>query len=446
MNKKTVDLTQGAIWKQMILFSLPILVGYLFQNLYNSVDSLVVGNFVGKSALAAVNACSPISNLLVGFFTGMSTGASVVFSRCFGARDYQKLKESIHTTVLFAVILGVSMAAVGILMSSFLLHVVDCPADVFPEADAYLNVYIAGILFTAIYNVGAGILRAVGDSRSPFYALVAASITNIVLDVVFVTVVQLGVLGVAVATILAQFLSVVLVFGKLLRADERYRLDWRALKINKTLLLEVVDLGLPAGLQTCMISISNMFVQRYINGFGSTAMAGVGVAQRLDKFASMPCQSIGLATTTFVSQNIGANRRDRIARGMKVCFGLCLGSVALIGIPLYFASEPLVALFNRDPEVIRYGVAMMHTIIPLYITMAVNQLFSGALRGFGHSKAVMFLSLIGMIGARQLFLYLSMRINPVIDNVFYGYPLAWGVSALTMVIYYFWLKRNHQLG
>ncbi len=445
MAKKSVDLTQGVIWKQMLIFSLPILIGYLFQNLYNSVDSLVVGNFVGKSALAAVNACQPISNLLVGFFTGMSTGASVVFSRCFGSRNYEKLKESIHTTVLFAVILGVLMAAAGILLTGFLLRVVDCPEDVFPEASAYLSVYIAGILFTAIYNVGAGILRAVGDSRNPFIALVIASCANIVLDVLFVTVVRLGVLGVAIATILAQCLSVILVFGKLLKADERYRLDFKALRINKTLLIEVIDLGLPAGLQTCMISISNMFVQRYINGFGSTAMAGVGVAQRLDKFASMPCQSVGLAMTTFVSQNVGANRHDRIAQGMKVCFGLCLASVAIIGIPLFFWSEPLVALFNRDPEVIQYGVAMMQTIIPLYITMVVNQVFSGALRGFGRSKAVMFLSLIGMIGARQLFLYISMRLNPVIENVYYGYPLAWGISGLTLLLYYFWLKKHHQL-
>lgn len=429
----------------MLIFSLPILIGYLFQNLYNSVDSLVVGNFVGKSALAAVNACSPISNLLVGFFTGMSTGASVVFSRCFGAKNYEKLKESIHTTVLFAVLLGVTMAVIGILMSTFLLQVVDCPEDVFPEADAYLNVYIAGILFTAIYNIGAGILRAVGDSRNPFYALVAASITNIILDVVFVKLFAMGVLGVAFATIIAQALSVILVFGKLFHADERYRLDVRALKINKELLLEVIDLGLPAGLQTCMISISNMFVQRYINGFGSTAMAGVGVAQRLDKFASMPCQSVGLAMTTFVSQNVGAGKMERLSKGMKVCFLLCFASVAIIGIPLYYGSDVLVALFNREPEVIYYGVGMMKTIIPLYITMVFYQGLSGALRGFGHSRAVMFLSLIGMIGARQLFLYISMQLHPVIDNVYYGYPLAWGITSIVLITYLWILRKNGTL-
>ena len=444
-NRRTMDLTEGNIYKQILLFSAPIFLGNLFQNLYNSVDSLVVGNFVGKGALAAVNTCAPISNLLIGFFTGMSAGASVLFARNFGKRDYDRLKRSIHTTVMFALIVGVTMAVFGAVFSEFLLGIVGCPEDIFTQADAYLKIYIMGILFTSIYNVESGVMRAVGDSRSPFYALVTASCLNIVLDIILVRYAGLGVIGVAIATIVSQFVSVCMVLRNMMRLDERYRFSVSELKIEKDLLMEVIDLGLPAGIQSSLISISNLFVHRYINSFGSTATAGVGVAQRLDRFVSMPCQALGLAVTTFVSQNVGAGKRERIRSGMVTTFVMGMISIAVMGIPLMLNSNFFIGLFNRDAEVMRVGSQMIHIMVPFYFLMCLNQVMSGSLRGFGFSRQVMLLSLIGMIGIRQIFLYVSMHIDWNIRYVFYGFPVGWFFQALCVYGYYFWLKKNGRL-
>ena len=443
--KRTMDLTEGSIYKQILIFAMPIFVGNLFQNLYNSVDSLVVGNFVGKEALAAVNTCAPISNLLVGFFTGMSAGASVLFARSFGAKNYDKLKRSIHTTILFALIIGVTLALFGIVFSRQLLHLIDCPEDVFADANRYLKIYIAGILFTSIYNVEAGVMRAVGDSRSPFYALVTASCINIVLDVLLVRFVGLGVIGVAIATIISQFVSVTMVYRNMCRMDERYRFHPDEMRIEKELLLEVVDLGLPAGIQSSLISLSNLFVHRYINSFGSTATAGVGIAQRLDRFVSMPCQALGLAITTFVSQNVGAKKKERIARGMRITFIMGLISIAVMGIPLLLNSKFFLGLFNKDAGVLEIGAAMIRVMVPFYILMNANQVLSGSLRGYGFSRQVMMLSLIGMIGIRQLFLYITMHIDWNIRYVFYGFPVGWFCQLLCVGGYYLYLKKTGKL-
>lgn len=443
--RRTMDLTEGNIFQQILIFSAPIFIGNLFQNLYNSVDSLVVGNFVGKGALAAVNTCAPISNLLIGFFTGMSAGASVLFARNFGAKDYGKLKRAIHTTLTFALILGIVMALFGMVFSRQLLRIVDCPSDIFEDANRYLKIYIAGILFTSIYNVESGVMRAVGDSRSPFYALVTASFINIVLDIVLVRFIGLGVIGVAIATVISQSVSVCMVYRNMHGLDERYRFNFKDMGIEKDLLLEVIDLGLPAGIQSSLISISNLFVHRYINSFGSTATAGVGIAQRLDRFVSMPCQALGLAITTFVSQNIGAGKRERIKNGMLTAFTMGMVSIAIMGIPLMLNTKLFLGLFNRDPEVLTYGAQMVHILVPFYFLMAMNQVMSGTLRGYGFSRQVMMLSLIGMIGIRQVFLYISMHIDWNIRNVFIGFPVGWFFQSVCVYAYFFYLKRSGKL-
>ncbi|MBR3127902.1 MAG: MATE family efflux transporter, partial [Solobacterium sp.] len=306
-------------------------------------------------------------------------------------------------------------------------------------------VYIAGIHFTSIYNVEAGVLRAVGDSRSPFYALVTASLMNIVLDVLLVRYVGLGVLGVAIATVISQLTSVTLVFRQMVNMDEQYRFKFSRLHINRKLLMEVVDLGLPAGIQSSMISISNLFVHRYINSFGSTATAGAGIGQRLDRFVSMPCQALGLSITTFVSQNIGAGKKDRITAGMRITFLLGVASVLIMGIPLAMNSEFFLGLFNKDPGVLQYGSQMIHTLVPFYWLMCASQVLSGSLRGYGYSRQVMFLSLIGMVGVRQLFLYISMHISWDIRNVFIGFPVGWFFQVFFIFLYYLHLKRSGKL-
>ena len=442
VKKSSTNLTTGSITKQILVFAVPIFVGQLFQTLYNSVDAIVVGNAVGTTALAAVSASADISHLLVGFFAGLSTGAGVLFSRSFGAGDHKKLHDAIHTALTFSLILGVSMAVLGVLISPLLLNIVDCPPDVYEEALLYLRIYLVGVLFTALYNVGAGVLRAVGDSKNPFYFLVISSITNIVLDVLLVVVFPLGVAGAALATVGSQFVSVFLVFRKMLFTNDVYKLVLRDLHINKQLLLEVLDLGLPAAVQACLTSVSNLFVTRYINSFGSAAMAGIGAAKKIDRFAGMVAQSLGLATSTFVGQNVGAKKFGRAFSGIRVCLAVGFAYVAVVGSAIYFNAEPLTRVFTADADAIGYGVAMITTMIPLYFCQAFNQIIANAVRGFGKSRVVMVCSLSGMIVCRQIFLAITMSMNWSVYNIYYGYPLGWFFAALFVFIYYWFAIRR----
>lgn len=436
MRKSSTDLTEGNIVQLIITFAIPILLGQIFQNLYNSVDAIVVGNYVGTTALAAVSSSADIAQLLVGFFTGLSTGCGVLFARYYGAKNFEKLHDSIHTALAFAIVLGLVMALLGIIFTPFLLNIVGCPDDVYAEAAVYLRIYLAGILFTSIYNVGAGILRAVGDSKNPFYYLVFASCVNIVLDLVFVICFNMGVSGVAIATIISQLASVCLIFIKLLKTDDVYKLTLSDLRINRELVLEVIDLGMPAAIQSSLISVSNLFVQRYINAFGSSAMAGIGAAKKIDKFVGLTSQSIGLAVTTFVSQNHGAGKINRAFKGVKYCLIINFIMVAVLGTPVYFLADKVLRIFTADSQAIGYGVSMIKVMMPLYGFQALNALYSGASRGFGKSRTVMILSIMGMVVCRQIFLAITMNIDHSVTNIYYGYPVGWGMSALFVYLYY----------
>lgn len=442
---QAVELTSGSITKGVIYFALPILAGYVFQTLYNNVDSLVVGNFVGKEALAAVNACTPVYNLLVGFFIGMSTGASVIFSRSLGEENYDRLRDGIHTTVLFTLCLGLAMGVAGVALVPAALALLNCQADIIDLAAEYLRFYMAGIVFTAFYNVGAAVLRSVGDSRTPFRALLVSSLVNIVLDLLFVRIFDWGVAGVAIATVLAQVFSVAMVFRQAALLDSRYRLEFRRLRINWQLLREVLAMGLPAGFQSSLIAVSNIFVNRYINSISSELMAGVGVAQKVDRFINMPCQAIGLAATTFVSQNIGARKKERIRKGVVICLTIGLISIALTGGVIYLAAPNLMYLFNRDPLVIEYGAAMMRTLAPLYFLCLITQVASGILRGFGYSKQVTIFSLMGMVVIRQIFLAVAMPIWSSPYIIYAGYPVGWLFDALNNTLFVAFLYRRGTL-
>ena len=437
MKKSSSDLTKGNVARQLLMFALPILMGQILQNLYNSVDAIVVGRSVGKTALAAVSASADITHLIVGFFTGLSTGAGILFARTFGAKDYKKLHDAIHTAVTFSVILGIIMAALGVLLTPLLLRIVACPADVWQEADAYLRIYFIGILFTAIYNIGAGVLRSVGDSRNPFLYLMVSSAVNIVMDLLLVVVFPLGVQGAAIATIVSQLLSVVLVFRRLLKSEDVYRLYVKDLHIDHKLLMEILDLGIPAAIQASLISISNMFVSRYINSFGSDAMAGIGAAKKVDKFVGMVAQSIGQAIATFIGQNFGANRLDRAFKSIRVAilFNLCY--ILVIGSVIYCNAESFVWVFTTDANAVLFGVEMIHTMMPLYFMQSLNQIFANTVRGFGKSRVVMLCSIFGMIVCRQIFLAISMHIDWNVRNIYLGYPFGWTCAALLVFLYYY---------
>ncbi len=442
MKASSKNLTEGSITKQLLLFLLPIFVGQLFQNLYNSVDSIVVGQAVGTTALAAVSASSDISMMLIGFFTGLATGAGVLFSRFFGAGDQKNLHDSIHTAIAFSLLIGFSVAALGVIFSPFLLHVVKCPDDVYDEALAYLRVYLVGILFTSIYNVGAGVLRAVGDSRTPFIYLVISSVCNIILDVALVVLLPLGVLGAALATVVSQLISVILVFQKMLRTEDVYKLTVRELKMDKALLKEIMRLGLPSAVQSSLVGLSNLFIQRYINSFGAAAMAGLGAGKKIDRFVATVAQCLGLAVSTFVSQNVGAKRMDRAFQGIRVATLVSVVYVIAVGGLVALFAMPLMRIFTSDEEAVVYGANMIWTMMPFYFFMAFNQIFSNAVRGFGKSMVVMLCSVLGMIGCRQLFLAIALHFNYSIFILYIGFPVGWFCAAASVMLYYFFAIRR----
>lgn len=442
MNNKNIDFTTGNLWKEIIVFTIPLLVGQIFQNLYNSVDALVVGNFVGMTALAAVTSCSDIAHFITGFFTGLSTGTGVLFSQYYGAKNYKGLHDVLHTSVLFSIILGFSIAVISIICTPALLMLVDCPPDVYAGASAYLRIYLIGVLFTSIYNICSGILRAVGDSKTPFYVLVVASVMNIILDLLFVGYFKLGAVGVAFATIISQLTSVLLVWRKLTQADGVIRIVIRELKIDKKVLMGVLNLGLPAAIQASLTSVANLFIQKYINGFGSVTMAGIGVAKKIDKFVALTAQSVGLATTTVVSQNAGGGDDKRARDGIKISLVLAIASVAAVGIPVYIFAPVVSRVFTEDEGAIQVAVAMVKTIVPFYIFTVLNHVMSGATRGYGKSKAVMLLSLLGMVGVRQIYLAISMHVNRSVYHIFYSYPVGWGAAGILVLLFYLWVIRK----
>lgn len=439
-----VDFTHGTIIYSIVAFSLPIVMGELLQNLYNSVDALVVGNLVSKQALAAVTVSGMISNMIVNFFNGMSVGANVVISKAFGRGDRGELASKVRIAFTFAVLLGVLLSLLGIIFTPQLLHFAGTQPEYYGQALIYLRIYLAGLMFTVIYNNGAGILRAVGDSQTPFRILVLSCGTNIVLDLAFVGVLRLGVAGVALATVFSQGLSVTMVYHAISTSQQMRCIDFRELRLHgRETVYEVLNVGMAAGMQSALIGFSNIFVVRYMNLFSTAAVAGIGIAQRLDKFVVLPAKSFGITITTFVSQNIGAHHFERVRDGKRQCLMAALSVTILISTIVYLFADECVALFNPDPEVVRVGVAMLRVLVPLFWLMAVREVYLGVLRGYGKSVVPMVLSLIGMVVVRQIFLAITMRVpSPAIENIYYCYPIAWAATTALLLAYYLIVRSS----
>lgn len=438
------SMTEGVIWKQLVAFAIPLLIGNLFQQLYNTVDSIVVGNFVGKEALAAVGATANMVNVLVGIFTGLSTGATVVISQYFGAKDKENLHEAVHTTVFMTLICGILFAILGVAITPMMLGIMKVPADVLPQATLYLRIYFAGIMGLMLYNMGAGILRAVGDSKRPLYFLCLSSVINIVLDLAFVIFFHMGVAGVAIATIIAQFISAFFIFYTLARTTEDYRFVPRDIRMNRAIFTRILVIGLPAALQMSITSISNVFVQSYVNYFGSSAMAGWSAYNRIDHFIVLPMQSLGVAATTFVGQNVGAGKMERTVRGTRQAVLLSIGVTLVLTALLYLMCMPLLKVFNQDPEVLEYGMICMHAFSPFYSFFAIYSVYSGALRGAGDSKASMYGMLACNVVLRQIFLIFAKKYFYSFWIVAFSYPMAWIPCAAYMYLYFRigrWKKR-----
>lgn len=444
---KSNDMTSGNIIKHLILFALPLIAGNIFQQLYNTVDSIVVGNFVGKEALAAVGSTGSIINMLVGFFLGLSTGAGVVVSQHFGAKNNQKLHDAVHTAIMMTFILGIILSILGIMISPTLLRFMKTPADVMPNSTLYLRIYFAGLMGLMVYNMGAGILRAVGDSKRPLYFLIFSSIVNIVLDLTFVVVFKMGIAGVALATVIAQCLSAIVTMYVLYKTTEPYRFIPKDLKISFPELRKIFMIGLPAGLQQAITAFSNIFVQSYVNKFGSSCMAGWASYVKIDQFVLLPVQSIALASTTFIGQNIGAKQIDRVKEGVKKALVLSITVTIVLSIGLNIVGGTLLSIFNSDPDVLKYGMIFLHSFSPFYAIICFNQIYAGAMRGAGDSTAPMVIMLFSFVVFRQLVLFFGTKIFHTVTFVALSFPMGWALCSLLLAFYYHsgrWLKKLNQ--
>lgn len=444
--KKTRDMTQGVIWKHLLAFALPLMVGNLFQQLYNTVDSIVVGQFVSKQALAAVGSTTSIINMLVGFFSGVSVGAGVVISQRFGAKDPEGVHKAVHTTVSLTLIIGIVGTLVGIFLAPIMLTLMKTPQDVFVEAKAYLQIYFGGISGLMLYNMGSGILRAVGDSRRPLYFLIFSSCVNIVLDLLFVLVFHMGVEGVALATIIAQFASAALIYLTLYRTHDVHRFQPSKLRIYPAMVKNIVRVGLPAGLQQALTSFSNVFVQSYINSFGTNCVAGWSCYHRIDQFILLPMQSISMASTTFVGQNIGHRDLERTEKGIRTAVTLSIVVTGILITLVCIFCVPLIKIFNADPAVLEYGKNFIRMISPFYLIICFNQIYAGALRGAGDAKAPMIFMLFSFVLFRQIYLAVGTQF-PALNNPWFvglGYPAGWAMCSTLQLLYYYkskWRER-----
>lgn len=431
-------MTQGKITPLLINFAIPLLLGNILQQLYNTVDTWVVGNYVSDSAFSAVGNVGPIINLLIGFFMGLSTGAGVVISQYYGAKREDKVQDAVHTSITITLILGALFTAAGILLAPFLLGIMNMPTvEIHEDATLYLTIYFSGMMSLTMYNMGSGILRAVGDSLRPFYFLAVSAVTNTVLDLLFVLVFHMGVEGVALATVLAQTLSALLIVITLLRMDNCCRLYIKKLKIHFDMLWKIVRIGIPAALQMAITSFSNIFVQRYINSFGGACMGGWTAYAKIDQFLLLPMQSISLASTTFVGQNLGVNQVDRAKKGVRTAMLLSVASMIVLMIPVLIFAEPLVEFFNDNPEIVKNGALFLRLMSPFYVFCCVNQIYAGALRGAGDSKAPMFIMVGSFVVFRQIYLYIVANYlgNDMLAIVF-GYPAGWLLCSLITFLYF----------
>lgn len=444
LKRRDTDMTEGSIPRLLISFALPLMIGNVFQQLYNTVDSVVVGNYVSKQALAAVGCTGPIINTLFGLFGGLAAGAGVVISQFYGAHDRDKLHKAVQTTITMSLVMCVLLTLLGVWLTPFMLELMSTPEDVMADATEYLRIYFWGVSGVIMYYIGAGILRAVGDSTRPLYFLIFSALTNTVLDIVFVKYFSMGIAGAAIATIIAQFLSAILVMLLLIRSKADYRVDCRDLHMTGSILSKICVIGIPSALQLAITAFSNVFVQSYINRFESSCMAGWTACNKVDSFAMLPMMSLSVAITTFVGQNLGAGKYDRAKSGAKS--GLIIGLIIMIFVltPLCIFAPQIVTLFNREPEVVEFGGLFIRLISPFYLMFAINQVYSGALRGAGDTRSTMFIMLGSFVVFRQIYLFAVYKLGGGIDAIVLGYPAGWVLCSILLLIYYYrggWLKK-----
>lgn len=435
--KNSTIMTEGSIWKKILFFSIPLILGNLFQQLYNTVDSIIVGNYIGSEALAAVGSSGSLINLLIGFCIGASAGAGVVIAQFYGAQDKEGARKAVHTTIAIAIAAGAILTIVGIVTTPLLLKAMGTPKEVFDQASIYLKVYFGGILFSVVYNMSAGILNAVGNSKRSLVYLMIAATSNIFLDLLFVVVFKMGIVGAAIATDISQLLSCIFIILFLVRSEDVYRVKLKDIRCYDNLLGKILKIGLPTGVQNIVISLSNVIVQSSVNSFGAVAMAGFAAYIKVDGFNILPVLSFSMAATTFVGQNVGAGRLDRVKKGMYVSVAMGIIYTVCTGILLLAFAPQVIGVFTQNGKVVEYGVYIMRFFCPFYWMLGILHILAGTIRGTGKTMQAMVVFLFSLCIFRVLWIWGAMSVSHKIGGVMLGYPLSWLVG-LVMILIYVW--------
>ena len=436
MATKSINMTEGNIKSQLIKFAVPLFWGNLFQQFYNVIDAIVVGNYLGDNALAAVSATGTLVFLLVGFFGGTASGIGVVISRYFGAKNEHQITRAVGTAVSFGIMAGVILTIVGTLFTPLILQLMGTPPEIFADSVSYVQTYFAGIIFLVLYNTASGIFQAVGDSKRPLYYLIVSSVINVILDILFVTVFNMGVKGVAIATVIAQAISAFLAFLHLYRVNDVYRITPKTICVDKPILKEMLRIGIPSGIQNSMTALANLVVQSNINSFGTIAIAGVGAYTKIERFVFIPITSFSMAITTFVSQNLGAGNSERAQKGARL--GIVLSCILAqgLGIAFFLFSPQLISIFGNNPDVIASGVARATVCALFYFLLSFSHCIASVLRGAGRAKVSMLIMLISWCIIRVAYIQVVTEAFHSITLVFWAYPLTWFISSVCFLFYY----------
>lgn len=439
------DILNGVIYKQILLFFFPILLGSFLQQLYNTADAVIVGKFANKEGLAAIGATNYIINILIGFFIGLAAGGTVVISQYFGGGRNRELKKAVHTTIALGILCGAFVMVLGILFSPMALTAMNTPSEVFDFALLYLRVYFLGAIPVVLYNVGTGILMAVGDTKSPLYVLIACTIANIVLDLIFVALMGMGIFGAALATALSQLLSAILILFILMRTELAYKLKLKKIRFHKTMLIEILKIGLPTGFQSTLFYISNIIIQSAVNLFGTNTVAAWTAVIKIDNLYWMVITALGISITTFVGQNFGAGKFERIHDGVKVTLSISAFVSILLSAVFYFFCEPFLRFFTSDQAVIEAGIHIFRHYCQYYILFIAIEILSGAIRGVGITFMPTVITAIGICFLRIAWIFLAVPLNRTVENILFCYPLTWFITSAVFILYYMhggWLKKR----
>jgi len=439
---KNNNLTEGKIWKVMLKFVLPIFLGTLFQSLYTTIDAIIIGRFAGKDAFAAIESVLNFQRLPITFFVGLSSGATIIISQYFGAKRKEDISKASHTAILFAIVGGLLLSVLSCILSPFFIRLIKVPEEIFYQAQIYTIICFSGIVASMIYNIGSGILRALGDSKTPFYILIVSNILNIILDLILVVVFNLGVIGVGMATLIAQIASAILIFIMLIKTNLDCKIYINKLYFYKKYVKEIFRLGLPIGIQSVLYPISNTIIQSSINTFGVNSIAAWAISGKLDFLIWTVSDAFSVAISTFVAQNYGAKKHQRARDGIKIALSMSMVAIFVISFILYFYNKPLAYFLIKDKNIVDLTSEVIHLIAPLYFMYVIGDVLSGAIKGTGNTLHSMVINIFGICIIRLLWIFFIVPLNPTFFMVLYGFIVSWIITALMYIVYVIYKRKS----